>query len=348
MTSAPAGTRDPVDAAVAGWLRRHPQAAVVVACSGGADSLALAAAARQQVVGRLVGVTVDHGLQPGSAEQAHRAAAQLDGLGYRDVRILTVEVGGPGGPEAAARRARYAALTRVVDELAGERAGAAASVAVLLAHTLDDQAETVLLGLARGSGPRSLAGMRAWRAPWGRPLLGVRRADTERRCAAAGLLPWRDPHNQDRRFTRVRVRHELLPRLEQILGGGVAHALARTAELAAQDNDALDEWAADLLPRVARDPGRLDAALLADVPVAVRTRVLRRWIARIAPPVTFDHLSRLDALLTGRRPGAAVRLPGGADVVCTGDGLLVRGGAPASDGPPPVGWAAGVREPPGA
>ncbi|MBM9466315.1 tRNA lysidine(34) synthetase TilS [Nakamurella leprariae] len=331
------GVPDPVDAAVAGWLRRHPQAAVVVACSGGADSLALAAATRPVVDGPLVAVTVDHGLQPGSDVQARRTVAQLDGLGYRDVRTIPVRVDGPGGPEAAARRARSAALGAVADEL---RTAGGGSVAVLLAHTLDDQAETVLLGLARGSGPRSLAGMRSWRAPWGRPLLGVRRADTERRCAAAGLDPWRDPHNQDRRYARVRVRHDLLPRLDEALGGGIAGALARTAELAAQDNDALDQWADELLRRAAPDAGRLDPAVLDGVPVAVRTRVLRRWSARSTTPLTFDHVSRLDALLTGRRVGAAVRLPGGVDVVRTGDGLVIQGG-PRPAGAPLDGWPAG-------
>ena len=206
---------------------------VLAACSGGADSLALAAALafvapRADLRGGAV--TVDHGLQPGSAERAADLAALLSKLGLDPVRSIAVTPARKDGPEAAARTARYAAL----DAAARERQAAA----VLLGHTLDDQAETVLLGLARGSGSRSLAGMPARRGVYRRPLLGLRRATTAAACAELGLLAWQDPHNHDFRFTRARVRHQALPALEDALGPGVAEALARTATSCARTPNA--------------------------------------------------------------------------------------------------------------
>lgn len=295
------------------FLTRQPR--LVIACSGGADSLALAAAA-VTVLGpdRLVGVTVDHGLQDGSQAQAERVSGQLRDLGYRAVEVRTVRVTGKGGPEAAARAARYAALDPGPDG------------AVLLAHTLDDQAETVLLGLGRGSGPRSIAGMRPWRPPWGRPLLGIRRADTESYCAAMGLLPWQDPQNLDPRYTRVRLRREVLPLLEGVLGGGVAPALARTAQLLTADLTALDEIAERVLTEVSAGGG-LELRALRAHPAAIRTRVLRSWLAtRGVVDLTHGHLSRLDELVTGTgRDGAGVRLPGSMDAIRAAGRLTLQG-----------------------
>ena len=228
---------------------------------------------------------VDHGLQDGSAE---RSAALVAGLTAQGVpaAVHTVVVDGPGGVEAAARRARYAAL---------RAARPHPDSAVLLGHTLDDQAETVLLGLGRGSGARSLAGMTTWDPPWLRPLLGLRRADTAAACRAQGLPFWDDPHNADPRFTRVRLRHEVLPLLEEVLGGGVAEALARTAAQLRDDGEALDAAAHDLLARACRnaedtvqeratrddalDAGALDADVLGAAPPAVRRRALRAWLS---------------------------------------------------------------------
>lgn len=235
---------------------------VVVALSGGADSLALTASAVAQGwgVGALV---VDHGLQPDSGRVAADAAQKAEALGCVEVRVLTVSVGDDGGIESAARSARYRAL----DEARNGRP-------VLLAHTLDDQAETVLLGLGRGSGGRSIAGMRPWIQPWGRPLLAVRRAHTRAACLEAGLEPWEDPHNCDSRFVRARLRHEVLPLLEDVLGGGVAEALARTASSLQEDGDALDEQARALLP----DPGPLSISAIRELPTAIRRRVIRLWL----------------------------------------------------------------------
>jgi len=282
--------------------------AVAVACSGGADSLALAAGT-VHCAGKLGlavhGLVVDHQLQPDSARVAQAAAQALRQLGCAAVRVLQATVEGPGGPEAAARRGRYAAL----------RAAAPPGALVLLGHTLDDQAETVLLGLGRGSGPRSVAGMRELDPPWGRPLLGVRRAVTAAACAALGLVPWVDPHNADPRFQRVRLRTEVLPLLEEVLAGGVAPALARTARQLQEDLDVLDEQACALLAAARRDRD-LDVAALAPAPTALRRRVLRRWLlAAGVSELTDAHLRAADDLI-GRWSGqGALALPGALELL---------------------------------
>ncbi|MEN3357431.1 MAG: tRNA(Ile)-lysidine synthase [Mycobacteriales bacterium] len=298
---------------------------VLVACSGGPDSVALAAATA--VVARALDlpaglVTVDHGLQAGSADRALAVADLGRRLGLNPIRVVRVRVGTAGGPEAAARQARYAGLT--------EAAAAAGAGYVLLGHTLDDQAETVLLGLGRGSGPRSVAGMRPVDPPWLRPLLGVRRAATVAACRAEGLTTWADPHNTDPRYTRVRLRQEALPMLEDVLRGGVAEALARTATLLREDLDALDAEAGRVAAAVtapdgdagdipagangagAAQPSALDAAALAEHPAAVRTRVLRGWLTGAGVgPLTSAHLDALDALVSSWHGQGPVGLPGG-------------------------------------
>ena len=268
-----------------------------VALSGGPDSLALTAAAA--AVRPTTALIVDHRLQQDSAEVARTARAQALTVGCVAARILRVEVGAVGGPEAAARSARYAAL----DEA---RAGAA----VLLAHTLDDQAETVLLGLGRGSGPRSIAGMRSYDPPWGRPLLGVRRAVTAAACAELQLTPWSDPHNTDARFTRVRLRTEVLPLLEDVLGGGVAEALARTADALRADGEVLDVLAAQVLDRARRADG-LAVSELIDVAPAVRRRVLRAWLLTGgARGLTERHIRGVEALVSAWHGQGGVAVPG--------------------------------------
>ncbi|HET9518532.1 MAG TPA: tRNA lysidine(34) synthetase TilS [Actinoplanes sp.] len=295
---------------------------VLVACSGGADSLALAAAAA--FVGPRIGVpvglvTVDHGLQAGSAQRAADVAAWASAAGLVPVEVATVDVAGrPGGPEAAARAARYAALTA-----AGRRHGAH----VLLGHTLDDQAETVLLALARGAGPRGLAGMPPRRDVDGvallRPLLGVSRADTRAACAAQGLAVWADPHNSDARYARARVRADALPALVAALGPAVVDNLARTASLLAADAALLDAQAAQALA-AARVPAGLSAQRLAGLPPAIRTRVLHAWARELGAPgaaLSHRHVAALDALVVGRRGQGATALPGGILVSCRA-GLL--------------------------
>jgi tRNA(Ile)-lysidine synthase len=298
---------------------------VLVACSGGADSLALAAATafaapRARVAAGLV--TVDHGLQPGSDERAAQVAALGYELGLDPVVAVRVHVTGPGGPEAAARDARYAALEQAAGPLGAH---------VLLGHTLDDQAESVLLGLGRGSGPRSIAGMAVADGRYRRPLLGLRRATTAAACAALGLPAWDDPHNADPAFQRVRLRHEVLPLLEDVLHGGVAEALARTADLLSDDLAALDAWAARTLAdqqrasaaeqrNAAVDHGELDVAALVALPRAVRTRVLRAWVGQ---PLSAERTAALHALVTDWHGQGPVQLPGGSAVRRT-SGRLVK------------------------
>ncbi|WP_433329801.1 tRNA lysidine(34) synthetase TilS [Spirillospora sp. CA-294931] len=285
---------------------------VLVACSGGADSLALAGALAFEAPRRgfdAGGVTIDHGLQDGSVERAERVVRTMVGLGLDPAGSVAVTVGGEGGPENAAREARYAALNE-----AARRLGAAA---VLLGHTRDDQAETVLLGLARGSGGRSLAGMPVEferGARYVRPLLDVDRTTTRRACLAMGLEPWDDPHNEDAAFTRVRVRREALPALEKALGPGVADALARTAKMLRDDADALDEFAARACSDLEDGPDGLSVEGLEKLPRAVRTRVLRMAAIKAgSPPGTLAavHIDEVDRLLTAWRGQRHVDLPGG-------------------------------------
>ncbi len=296
---------------------------VLVACSGGADSIARfdpggAGAVRRGVACGLI--TVDHGLRDGSAERAQAVAAWGYELGLNPVTSVAVEVGRAGGTEAAARVARYAALD-------------ATDQCVLLGHTLDDQAETVLLGLGRGSGPRSIAGMRPVDGRYLRPLLGVRRATTRAACAALDLPVWDDPDNLDPHYQRVRLRREAIPLLEDILQGGVAEALARTATLVQHDLDALDALAAHHVP----SSKELDAVGLAGQPPAVRTRVLRAWAhdGGVAA-LTATHVQALDALVTAWRGQDGVDLPGGFVAVRTSGRLELRRRAAPSGDPGPT------------
>jgi len=311
-------------AAVPPSRRRAP---LLVACSGGADSLALAAVAARSTGAQAA--VVDHGLQEGSRERAHATVEILAGLGVA-ATVHPVDVGRSGGPEAAARLARYEALGKARPH---------PDSPVLLGHTLDDQAETVLLGLGRGSGARSLAGMRTWDAPWLRPLLGVRRAVTRAACAELGLQVWDDPHNVDPRFTRVRLRHEVLPLLEDVLAGGVAAALARTAAQLREDGDALDVLAADLLTTAhtaggASDGhgGELATGVLSQVLPALRRRVLRGWLTAAGVTGLTDHHLRAADLLAAQGPDRiGVTLPGGLELVRRRGRLTLR----------PVRWPTG-------
>ncbi|MYR08371.1 tRNA lysidine(34) synthetase TilS [Gordonia sp. SID5947] len=288
-----------VTRAVAQFAATHldPGADVCVGLSGGPDSLALIACAVRAGLS-VRALVVDHALQDGSDDVAADAAQTARGLGAH-ATVLPVQVGWTGGPEAAAREARYAALDDARD-----------GAPVLLAHTADDQAETVLLGLARGSGARSIAGMRPWNPPWGRPLLGIRRAQTLAACTELGLRPHHDPHNRDPRFTRVRLRAEVLPLLDDVLHGGVVEALGRTASSVRADNEALDELAADRYRSVVGDDG-LDAAGIRGLPAAVRTRVVRRWLLEIgATEPTHRVICAVDDLVTDERSRAQVAVGG--------------------------------------
>jgi tRNA(Ile)-lysidine synthase len=281
---------------------------LVTACSGGADSLALAFAARYVASRRdlkYAAVIIDHGLQQGSADIAARVRDQLDRLGYHDVTITAVQVdqSAAAGLEAAAREARYRAL---------DTEARARSATLMLGHTLDDQAETVLLGLARGSGSRSLAGMASRAGHFVRPFLGIRRATTEQVCAELGLNPWQDPHNADRRFTRVRVRETVLPTLEAELGPGVAEALARTAELVRDDNELLDRLATEA-SRIEGMGGTdtLDCAALQAQPPALRRRIIRLWLLTHGlGDLSLRHISAVESLVIDWHGQKAIQIPG--------------------------------------
>ncbi|RVU16731.1 tRNA lysidine(34) synthetase TilS [Streptomyces antnestii] len=300
---------------------------VLVACSGGADSMALASALAFEApkLGvRAGGVTVDHGLQPGSDLRAADVVARLAALRLDPVESAAVRVGRDGGPEAAARDARYAAL-----DAAADRHGAAA---ILLGHTRDDQAETVLLGLARGSGIRSLSGMAATSGVGGRyrrPFLQLDRQTARTACMAQSLPVWDDPHNADPAYTRSRLRHEGLPALEKALGKGVVEALARTAQLSRDDADALDTWAAQAEAAV-RDPaGLLECAKLYALPPAVRRRVLRRAAIEAGAPagsLFARHIEEVDRLITGWRGQGEINLPGRVVAQRQGGRLVIRQG----------------------
>lgn len=305
-------TLDPAVAEVRRLVRAvlsalEPGSTILIACSGGADSLALAAATvieAKAIAGHVIGVTIDHGLQPDSSSVADHVVSQLAALGCDETYSARVRVEPDSalGPEAAARTARYAVLEEIAERTT-------ASV-VLLGHTRDDQAETVLLGLARGSGGRSIAGMRRSFGPFRRPLLDTTRAQTQAACAALAIEYWIDPHNADPRFARARVRHQVLPALEAELGPGVAAALARTADQLRADSEFLDELA-DSTAAELGDPAPV--GVLTELHPAIRRRVLRlRAVAAGSPPseLTAEHVYAVERLITAWRGQHWVDLPG--------------------------------------
>jgi len=291
------------------------RATVVVALSGGADSLALTAAtvfeghARGM---RVLSLTVDHQLQTGSDLVAASAAVAAEGVGVDEALQAKVDVAGAAdGPEAAARGARYAALRGV--------AASEGADAVLLGHTLDDQAETVLLGLARGSGAASLQGMAPRREDadgtvWLRPLLAVRRGTTEAFCAASDLEAWHDPHNRERRFARVRVRENVLPVLESELGPGIAEALARTAEQLREDADAFDEMIHETIEDIVEHAEAgisVSVAALAANPAALRNRIIRLVVdSEFGVSLTRTQTLEVARLVTDWSGQGPIDLPG--------------------------------------
>lgn len=288
----------------------EPNALVLVALSGGADSLALAAATAFEAPrsGRRAGaIVVDHGLQDDSASVADRAAEQARALALDPVEIIRVDVVDDGhGPEAAARDARYAALRAARSRLGASR--------VLLGHTKDDQAETVLLGLARGSGAASLAGMPALTDEFARPLLGIDRDTTRAACRDELIEWWDDPHNLDDRYLRVRVREHILPMLEAELGPGVADALVRTAEQFREDEAAfaaqIDEFIEDAV-----EPAEAGIAISVGVleanPAALRQRIIRHVVlSEFGVSLSRAHTLEIARLVTDWHGQGPLQLPG--------------------------------------
>jgi tRNA(Ile)-lysidine synthase len=281
---------------------------VVVGCSGGADSLTLLAVACDAGLDPIA-VHVDHGLRASSATEGEVVAAAAATLGARAER-REVDVAPGGNLEARARDARYAALEEV--------AAADAAGAVLVGHTADDQAETVLLALLRGSGAAGLAGMPLRRGPIVRPLLRVRRAETEACCRALGLEPVRDPTNDDRAYRRAWIRHEVLPLLERGAARDLVPVLNRQADVLRDESDYLDELARAVWPHDLEHPS---ARVLARMPRALARRAVRCWLG--SPPPSFDEVERV--LAVAGNEIRATQLAGGRRVRRTrGEMVLER------------------------
>ncbi len=296
--------------AVRHWLEKCEAGdLVLVAVSGGADSLALAyvlSLEAPKLAVKVHAVTIDHQLQPGSGAQASRVLDQMNSLGIQTT-IQKVTVTMSEGLEASARKARYAALDLVGNEMK--------AAAIFLGHTRDDQAETVLLGLARGSGTRSLSGMASHHKKYIRPLLSITRTQTEKLCEEVGLQPWQDPHNKDLNFARVRVRLDALPTLERTIGPGISQALARSADLLRQDADALDAWAQREINQL--DLADLECGYLANLPQAIRSRIIKAAIYAAGAPsgsISAEHLASVEGLITAWSGQGAADLPGGVKV----------------------------------
>lgn len=283
---------------------------VLVAASGGADSSALAAALLLECKTKsikVIALIIDHGLQKNSADVTHETKRTLTKIGYENIEIRRVSVEITDGLEASARRARYQALNDV--------ANSHNAVAVFLGHTKDDQAETVLLGLSRGSGSRSLSGMAARVDRYRRPLLSITRAQTEAACEEAGIKFWQDPHNQSMEFTRVRVREVVLPTMEKEIGPGISDALARSAKLLRDDADALDYLSDEIFSKL--EPASLEISKLESQPRAIRTRILRKAIYLAGAPqgsLSAEHIEPVEALITAWKGQGPISLPGGVTV----------------------------------
>ena len=277
---------------------------ILFGCSGGTDSMALAAALlKENSDTKIIPVVVDHGLQDGSAQTAADTVNKLKQMGFAEVVSARANVEITDGLEASARRARYQIFNQFIDAYQPKY--------FLLAHTLNDQAESVLLGLARGSGARSLSGMATVNNIFIRPLLKISREQTTAACIEAGIDIWQDPHNDDQRFARVRVRKNLLPQIERDLGPGVTQALARSADLLRDDADALDDFANQYFQQT--DPKDLDVLELERLPKAIRTRVLRLAIYKAGAPsgmLSADHIAQAEALISDWHGQKEVALPG--------------------------------------
>ena len=283
---------------------------LLVGCSGGADSLALAWTAL--VVGKRlelkIGVIiVDHQLIPESSSVALNAKKQCEDLGIEEVIIKKVNVEqNHEGLEAAARIARYEAFENVLQETNAQ--------VILLAHTQDDQAETVLMRLTRGSGAKSLSGMAQVSGKYLRPFLHLRKKLVHDSLDLIGLKAWQDPANTDHQFLRVKVRHELMPKIVEVLGESAISSLDKTSQLLRLDNQALEDLAQQFFEsqKDVKTNG-LEISELEKLPEAIRTRVLR--ICAIASgvhpgPFSFEHIEAIDALVKNWHGQGNVDLPG--------------------------------------
>jgi len=296
--------------AVRPWVARA-ESRILIGVSGGADSLALAYATclEAKLAGvEVIAIIIDHQLQEQSNEVALRASNELARFGVERSEIVKVNVDMIDGMESSARRARYEAFESAIVKFRPDY--------FFLAHTKNDQAETVLLGLARGSGTRSLSGMAEVNGIYVRPLLGIDRSTTEKLCEENQIEYWQDPHNNDRSYARVRARLEVMPVLESNLGPGVVDALARTARILREDADALDLLAGSYLAEKGEEEA-LAVTELEKLPKAVRIRVLRALIYRAGAPegsISADHAASVEAMVSDWHGQGAISLPGGVKV----------------------------------
>ena len=296
--------------AIRPWLlKANSHAPILIGVSGGADSLTLACATKLEAGDdyNVIPVVVDHGLQNNSAQIAAETVNKLKQFGFMEIFSGKAQVILSDGLEASARRARYQIFNQALETYGAKL--------FFLGHTQNDQAETVLLGLARGSGTKSLSGMAEVNGVFVRPLLGISRAITEAACDELGIQFWRDPHNSNEEFTRVRIRKNILPVMEKEIGPGITEALSRSARILREDSDALDELAEGFF--ASQDPRSLDTAALCDLPKAIRSRVIRLAIYAAGAPagsITADHLHPIEALVTDWHGQGPASLPGGVKV----------------------------------
>lgn len=285
-----------------------PGQKLLIAVSGGADSLALAAACEfeaKKLGVKIAAAVIDHTLQKDSDKVAAQTAKTLAALGFEEVVVKKVSVGKAGGPEAAARTARYTALETIRQKTK--------SNFVVLGHTSSDQAETVLLGLVRGSGSKSLSGMSEKTGFLLRPLLGIERATTEAFCKDSGIKYWSDPQNQDKKFLRVMIRKHVLPFLEKQLGGSVAASLVRTSDQLREDNTYLESQADKSFKKYAKVSGSgisFDAKALEKLPPAILNRVIKKALDGFGSESSRTHVLAVSELVLSWHGQKPLALPG--------------------------------------
>jgi len=285
-----------------------PGQKLLIAVSGGADSLALAAACEfeaKKLGVKIAAAVIDHSLQKGSDKVAAQTAKTLAALGFEEVVVKKITVGKAGGPEAAARTARYAALETLRQKTK--------SNFVVLGHTASDQAETVLLGLVRGSGSKSLSGMSEKTGFLLRPLLGVERATTEAFCKDSGIKYWSDPQNKDEKFLRVMIRKHVLPFLEKQLGGSVATSLVRTSDQLREDNTYLELQADKSFKKYAKVSGSgisFDAKAIEKLPAAILNRVIKKALDGFGSESSRTHVLAVSDLVLSWHGQKPLALPG--------------------------------------
>ena len=285
-----------------------PGQKLLIAVSGGADSLALAAACEfeaKKLKVKIAAAVIDHSLQNNSDKVAAQTAKTLAALGFEEVVVKKIAVGKAGGPEAAARTARYTALETIRQKTK--------SNFVVLGHTASDQAETVLLGLVRGSGSKSLSGMSEKTGLLLRPLLGIERATTEAFCKDSGIKYWSDPQNKDEKFLRVMIRKHVLPFLEKQLGGSVAASLVRTADQLREDNTYLESQADKSFKKYAKVSGSgisFDAKAIEKLPAAILNRVIKKALDGFGSESSRTHVLAVSDLVLSWHGQKPLALPG--------------------------------------